>query len=573
MNRRRKTTPCNGRFRFVEGLIMLLTIVTVWRVAELQVVDRPFLQNEGDKRSVRYETIPAHRGIIFDRNGKPIAVSTPVVSIWANPEELVAAGAEVSELARALGVGIRNLRAKFKANARREFIYLKRQIKPTEARRVMALKVPGVYSVDEYRRYYPAGSVAAQLVGLTNIDDQGQEGIELAFDDWLSGEPGKWRILKDRRGHLVREAEVVSSASPGKELMLSIDLRLQYLANKELQQAVRSLKARTGSLVMLDVKTGEILALVNQPTFNPNNRNQLNPADVRNRAITDQIEPGSAIKPLTIAAALESGRYSPHTLIDTTPGKMRLGKDTVSDVRNFGKLDVTGVITKSSNIGVSKIALSLGAEPILSLFQKVGFGQPTGVAFPGESAGFLPYRMKWRPIEIATLAYGYGLTVSPLQLAQAYMVLANGGVFRPVTLLKRDIPPEGTRVMGADVARQVLTMMETVVAPGGTGRRAQLDGYSVAGKTGTVRKLGKAGYSDSRHIGLFVGIAPVEVPRIVMIVVIDSPAGDKYYGGLVAAPVFSRVAGESLRVLGVAPDESGVRTLADVRGRSGDNGR
>ncbi len=565
MNRRRKTTPYKGRFRFVEGLIVLLITVTVWRVAELQVVDRPFLQNEGDKRSVRHETIPAHRGIIFDRNGKPIAVSTPVVSIWANPEELITAGADVSALATALDVKAKDLRKKLRANAKREFIYLKRQIEPAEAKKIMALKVPGVYSIDEYRRYYPAGSVAAQLVGLTNIDDQGQEGIELAFDDWLSGEPGKWRVLKDRRGHLVREAEVVSSASPGKELMLSIDLRLQYLANKELQKAVQSLKARAASLVMLDVKTGEILAMANQPTFNPNNRSRLNPAGVRNRAITDQIEPGSVIKPLTIAAALESGRYSPHTPIDTSPGKMRIGKDTVSDVRNYGKLDVTGVITKSSNIGVSKIALDLGPDTILSLFQKVGFGQSTGVAFPGESTGLLPYRMKWRPIETATLAYGYGLTVSPLQLAQAYMVLANGGVFQPVTLLKRDIPPEGTRVMSADVAHEVLTMMETVVAKGGTGTRAKLDGYSVAGKTGTVRKLGKEGYTDSRHIGSFVGIAPADAPRIVMVVVIDSPANGKYYGGLVAAPVFSRVAGESLRVLGVAPDESGVKTLADVQ--------
>lgn len=564
MNRRRKTTPYTGRFRFVETLVLLLIIVTTCRVAELQVVDRFFLQNEGDKRSVRHETIPAHRGIIFDRNGKPIAVSTPVVSIWANPEELSSADTNLPALASVLGVKVEALRKKLTANASREFMYIKRQIEPTEAKKVMALKVPGVYSVDEYRRYYPVGAVAAQLVGLTNIDDQGQEGIELALDEWLSGEPGKWRVLKDRRGHLVREAEIVRSASPGKELMLSIDLRLQYLANKELQKAFYDLQAKSASLVMLDAKTGEVLAMVNQPTFNPNNRRQLNPASVRNRVITDQVEPGSVIKPFTIVAALESGRYSSHTPIDTSPGIMRIGADTITDVRNYGKLDVTSVISKSSNIGVSKIALDLGPDVIFSLFQRVGFGQSTGVLFPGENIGLLPYRTKWQPIETATLAYGYGFTVSHLQLAQAYMVLANGGIFRPVTLLKRDIPPEGVRVIAADIAKQVLVMMEVVVASG-TGRRAQMDGYSVAGKTGTVRKLGKYGYTDSHHIGSFVGIAPADDPRIVMVVVIDSPSVGKYYGGLVAAPVFSRVAGESLRVLDVPPNESGVKRLSDIQ--------
>ncbi len=554
MNRRKKTTPYQGRYRCVQFLMVLAVLLVGGRVAWLQVIDRPFLQNEGDKRTVREQVISAHRGIIFDRSGSPLAVSTSVTSIWANPRILKDEPDSWPVLARALKISPKALARRLNNASGRGFVYLKRLMEPAEAQKVLDLDIPGVDGLSEYRRFYPAREVAAQLVGLTDIDDRGQEGVELALDNWLAGTPGKMRVIKDRKGRVIREADVLQSAEPGKEIKLSIDLRLQYLAFRELQKAVREHQARTASLVMLDVKTGEVLAMVNQPSFNPNNRSEFSAARARNRAITDQFEPGSVIKPFTVAAALESGRYNSHTPVKTSPGWMRVGRDVVKDVRNFGALDVTGVITKSSNVGVTKLALDIGPEFVVSLFHRVGLGQPTGVAFPGESSGVMPLRNKWKPIEVATLSYGYGISVTALQLAQAYMILANGGEAIPVSILKRDIPVEGEQVLSPDVARNVLDMMKTVTGVKGTGRRGRIEGYTVAGKTGTVKKLGAKGYSDDNYISLFAGVVPADNPRVAMVVVIDGARSGKYYGGVVSAPVFSRVAGETMRVLGVPAD-------------------
>ncbi len=552
-----------GRFFLIYAFFSVVIVALGWRLLDLQVLDNSFLQNQGDKRSVRYESIPAHRGVILDRNGKPLAVSTPVVTIWANPKEMLGANLEPDEqppaidwraLGKKLGTDPKGLRQRINRYSSRDFIYLKRQMTPDKADSVLALKVPGVYHLNESRRYYPAGEVATHTVGFTNVDDHGQEGLELAYDEWLVGKEGRRRTIKDRRGRLVREADVIEGASPGKELMLSIDLRLQYLAYRELKRAVREHNARSGSLVMVDVKSGEILALVNQPSFNPNNRKSIKPSVMRNRAVTDLFEPGSVIKPFTIAAALESGRYTPATQIETTPGTMRVGRNMVRDVRNYGRIDLTTVLAKSSNVGVSKIALDIGHESLLSMYERVGLGATTGAGFPGESGGQIPLRERWSSIETATLAFGYGLTVTPLQLAQAYSVLAAGGIYRPVTPLKRDVIPEGKRVMPQRIADQVMEMTEKVVTHG-TGRRAKVPSYLVAGKTGTVKKVGGDGYLDNRYVASFAGFAPVNDPRLVTVVILDDVGGKAYYGGLIAAPVFSKVTGSALRIMGVRPDE------------------
>jgi len=525
------------------------------RVTQLQVVDRMFLKGEGEKRSIRYQEIHAHRGIIFDRTGRPLAVSTKLVSIWAAPEELEVSDTELARLARLLNIEVGRLKNKLKENKNKDFVYLQRQVPPTDAKEILDLKLRGIYGHDEYKRYYPAGSLASHVVGLTNIDDNGQEGVELSFNKWLSGNPGRKRVSKDRRGWLVREAEIIKSAEPGNELMLSIDLRIQYVAYRELKRAVQDTQAESGALVILDVGTGEVLAMVNQPTFNPNNRIKLQPDTFRNRVVLDQFEPGSVIKPIVITAALMSGLYNPETKINTHPGYYSLGNNTIRDVVNYGEIDISTIIAKSSNVGISKIGASLEDGSLLELFKSLGFGQLTGVAYPGESSGYLPHKRQWSPIDIATLTFGYGLTVSPLQLAQAYMTLANDGLFRPVTLLKVDIPPNGDQVIPESVAKDVISMMKKVVAKGGTGTRAHVDGYQVAGKTGTVRKLQKEGYLNDKHIGSFVGVIPADNPKIVMVVIIDTPTLGKYYGGLVAAPVFQKVASETMRILNI-PRES-----------------
>ncbi|CAM3553756.1 peptidoglycan D,D-transpeptidase FtsI family protein [Parendozoicomonas haliclonae] len=556
-----QTVSYTGRFRLVQAVMVLALLVACGRVAFLHTEDRSFLKGEGDKRTVREEVLPAHRGIIFDRNGTPLAVSTPVISLWFDGRILKKDEPKLPDLAKALGMPEDELKTKVANSAKRGFVYLGRQFKPREAKAVLGLKVPGVYGQPEYKRFYPAGEVTSQLIGLTNIDDNGQEGIELALDEWLSGTPGEVQVIKDRKGQVIREADVLKSAEPGKEVKLSIDLRLQYLAYRELLKAVQEHKATAASLVMLDVKTGEVLAMVNQPSFNPNNRGAMNIAALRNRAITDQFEPGSVIKPFAIAAALESGRYHANSTIKLSPGRLRVGRDTVKDPRDYGTLDLAGILAKSSNVGMTKMALDIGAEPLVSMYQRVGFGQSTGVMFPGESLGVIPLRPKWRPIETATISYGYGITVTTLQLAQAYAVLANKGVSVPISIIRQDVPEVGEQVMAPEIADAVLDMMETVASRDGTARRARIKGYKVAGKTGTSKKLEAGGYSDDNYISLFAGVAPADNPRVAAVIMVDGASAGAFYGGVVAAPVFSRVVEEALRVLGVPPDSAGIKQM------------
>ncbi|MCG7200948.1 penicillin-binding protein 2 [Marinobacter pelagius] len=541
------------RFGTVLGVFLLVVAALAWRLVDLHVVDNEFLRKQGDVRTIRVETIDAHRGVISDRHGEPLAVSTPVQTIWANPSEADPDEPRLTNLARMLDISEGRLRERLRDYAGREFIYLRRKVQPALAREAMALDINGIYSRQEYRRYYPAGEVTAHVVGFTNIDEQGQEGIELAYNDWLSGEPGRKRVLKDNRGRVIKDLTLIRDAQPGHQLELSLDLRLQYLAYRELKAVVTAHEARGGTLVMLDVDTGEILAMVNQGSYNPNDRSQLAAENLRNKAITDLFEPGSTMKPITVAAALESGLYSADDTVDTSPGFRRFGRFTIRDHRNYGVLDLTGIIVKSSNVGISKIASEIGGDVIRDLYSRLGLGQPTGVGFPGEAVGVLPAPPKWRPVEEATLSYGYGMSVNALQLAQAYMVLANGGIRYPLSLLKADEPPRGQRVLSEGVAHEVRQMLGQVVEKG-TGTRAQPGFYTAGGKTGTVHLVGAQGYEDSQYKAIFAGMAPIDNPRIVTVVAVDAPQSGEYYGGEVAAPVFARVMSDALRLLNVKPE-------------------
>jgi len=544
------------RYRIVVALFVLMTLVVIGRLISMYWVDLEFLQGQGDARAIRTDRIAAHRGMIMDRNGEPLSISTPVVSIWVNPREAIVGAETWPRLARALGYKRGELERKITSRSKKSFVYLRRHMPPAQADKILALKVPGVYGQKEYRRYYPAGEVAAHVVGFTDVDDAGQEGVELVFDEWLRGEPGKKRVLKDRYGRVIRDLQAIKTASPGKNLRLTIDSRIQYLAYRQLKEAIARHGAASGSVVVVEVGTGEILAMANQPSYNPNNRLRLNVSHLRNRAVTDVFEPGSTMKPLTVAAALLHKKVTPRTVIDTSPGYLKIGKATIRDHRNYGKIDVTKIITKSSNVGVTKLAFSLPENALRNLFFGVGLGQSTGVEFPGESVGLLPERRKWREIELASLSYGYGLSVTPLQLAQAYSVIANNGKKQPLTLIKENsYPIEGEQVLPAKVSAQVLSMLETVVGKEGTGRRASVDAYSVAGKTGTVHKVGHDGYQDDEYLAVFAGVAPARNPKIVAVVVINEPKGDEYYGGEVAAPVFSGVVSGALRLMNVSPDK------------------
>jgi cell division protein FtsI (penicillin-binding protein 3) len=544
------------RLATVLTTVGVAALALLWRAVDLQVFDRDFLQEQGDARHLRQVSIAAHRGVVVDRNGEPLAISTPVDSVWVNPKLFIQARDRWSELADLLDMSPRAVADLVDSRSGREFVYIRRHIAPERADRIREHHIPGVFLQREYRRYYPTGEVTAHVVGFTDIDDQGIEGVELQYDDWLRGTPGAKRVLKDRLGRTVKDVESLRPPEPGHALRLSIDRRLQYLAYRELKAAVRRHGARSGSAVVLDAKSGEVLAMVNQPSYNPNSLEDRGGARSRNRAVTDVFEPGSTLKPFTIAAALESGKYSPHTRIDTSPGFLRFGTDTVRDHRNYGLIDVAMVLKKSSNVGASLMALSLDPQTHVRLLSAAGFGVTTGSGFPGEAAGILPYRSHWSDIERATLSYGYGVSVTPLQLAHAYTVFANDGLLKPVTFVAdggRDLEP--TRVLDARTARQVRAMLEGVVSAGGTGTRAAVPGYRVAGKTGTAHKAGNGGYAANRYLALFAGMAPASDPRLVMAVVIDEPSVDEYYGGLVAAPVFSRVMAGALRLLNVPPDD------------------
>ena len=559
----RPHTPEKWRFRFVYGIALLLFFIAGGRLFYLTAVDNAFLKNQGEIRAVRTEVIPATRGMILDRRGEPLAVSTPTWTIIANPKALwnvpvdvekkTGPEEEIKRLAEVMGVGRAWLQERFEANKSRSFMYLRRQIPPTEADSIMAANVVGVSKTREYKRFYPAGEVAAHVVGFTNIDDKGQEGIELAFDTALEGVSGRRSFVKDLSGNIISGIGVDQTERPGENIELSIDLRLQYLAYRELKAAVTEHRATSASAVILDVKTGEILAMVNQPSYNPNDRTALEYEDLRNRAVIDLFEPGSTMKPFTVSAALMSGQYTTETKIDTSPGHMRFGRFTIRDARNYGVIDFEELLIKSSNVGASKIALSLPQDAVWNMDYELGMGSPVGIGFPGEASGVLPSHPKWHPSEIATLSYGYGLSVSTLQLAQAYMALGNGGYRVPVTIFKQDVPAQGKQIIPNKVAQDVVEMLEAVVQKG-SGRTAQIPGYRVAGKTGTVHKVGSKGYEYDQYIALFAGLAPASDPRLAMVVMINDPKGREYYGGEVAAPVFSRVMEGALTTLNIYPD-------------------
>ncbi|MEO8492085.1 MULTISPECIES: peptidoglycan D,D-transpeptidase FtsI family protein [unclassified Pseudomonas] len=546
------------RFRLMIGLLALMVGAIVWRIIDLQVVDRDFLIGQGDARSLRHIPIPAHRGLITDRNGEPLAVSTPVTTLWANAKELQTAKEKWPELAAALGQDPKALAERLEAQANKEFIYLVRGLTPEQGQQVLDLKVPGVYGIEEFRRFYPAGETTAHMVGFTDIDDHGREGVELAYDEWLAGVPGKRQVIKDRRGRLIKDVQVTKNAKAGKPLALSIDLRLQYLANRELRNAIIENGAKAGSLVIMDVKTGEILAMVNQPTYNPNNRRNLQPAMMRNRAMIDVFEPGSTMKAISMSAALETGRWKPSDKVEVYPGTLQLGKYTIRDVsRSEGPvLDLTGILINSSNVGMSKVAFDIGGETIYHLAQKIGLGQPTGLDFPGERVGNLPNYRDWKKAETATLSYGYGLSVTAIQLAHAFSVLANNGRMVPLSLIHIDEAPKATQVIPENVAKTMQGMLQQVIeAPRGV-FRAQVPAYHVAGKSGTARKtsVGTKGYAENSYRSLFAGFGPMSDPRYAIVVVIDEPSKAGYFGGLVSAPVFSKVMSGTLRLMNITPD-------------------
>jgi cell division protein FtsI (penicillin-binding protein 3) len=548
--------PMGGlRYGLMLAIVLLGLGLLVGRIVILHVVDRPFLQGQGDARTLRTDPIPAHRGMIADRNGEPLAISTPVVTLWANPQDVPDDPIQRLQLARSLGMELDDLDARLERFASREFMYLRRQLTPQAAQRVLDLRIPGVYRQDEYKRYYPAGEVTAQLLGVTNVDDVGQEGLELAYQPYLAGTPGQRRVLKDRRGRLVRDLEVLREARPGGELTLAIDQRLQYMAYRELKAAVAEHDADGGVVVMMDARTGEVLAMANQPSYNPNNRAGLDPRGLRNQAIVDVFEPGSVMKPLAMAAIMASGQFPRDVVVDTSPGWMRIDRFTIRDIRNYGELDLAGILEKSSNIGMSRLVLELDDPLVPDLYRRLGLGQSPETGFPGESTGTMPAPVRWSRSQWAALSYGYGLSTSALQLASAYTAIANHGERLPPSLLRLPEPPPGEPVIDRAVAHDLLRIMEESVQPGTGARRAMVPGYRVAGKSGTVRKTGAGGYVQDAYRSLFAGIAPVSDPRIVTVVVIDHPRGDSYFGGAVAAPVFSRVVGSALRLLDVPPDQ------------------
>ena len=568
-DRKQPLKVAQWRFYLIAIVMIFLVVVLVLHVASLQVLpntDRgyQFLQDQGESRTLRTEIISAYRGVITDRNGATLAVSTPVSTIWANPKVLMQSPERVPELTQALGLNLAEFKAKLDRYRNKEFMYVVRQLPPQTGQTILSLDIPGVHEQVEYHRYYPAAEVAAHLVGRTDVDDRGQEGMELAYDAWLSGSSGAKEVLKDLRGRTVKELRLLRSAQSGQNLTLSIDLRLQYLAHRELKRAVEDSGARAGSAVIMDVLTGEILAMTNLPTYNPNDRSRSWGEGVRNRVITDNYEPGSIVKPWVVLAALESGKFSVNDVIDTSPGYMMVGSKAIKDHRNYGAMDMAMAIAKSSNIAMTKIAFALEPNQIPDMFSRLGIGQPIGTGFPGEATGSLPYFKAAQRIERANMSYGYALTSTALQAVQAYSVIASGGIKRPVSLLRVDGIPEGERVISENHTKEVVEMLKRVVTADGTGSRANTLSYSVAGKSGTSYKAIAGGYSRDRQIGSFIGMAPVDNPRIVALVIIDEAQGSGVMGngGYVAAPVFSKIAENALRMLQVAPDV--LRKQSDV---------
>lgn len=524
------------------------------RAAWLQLLNPEFYQQQGDARFVRDIPIVASRGAILDRNSETLAASSPVSSVWANPKETLNHPQRVGELAKALGLPRTELMRRLGERADREFVYLRRHMNPDAAAAVVALGIPGVHEQREFRRFYPHGEVMAHVLGFTNIDDQGQEGLELAFDPWLTGRPGAKRVIRNRQGQVIDDVDLLQAAEPGRDLTLSIDRRVQYLAYRELKAALAKNSAKSGSAVVIDIPTGEIVAMVNQPSYNPNARAANQNAARRNRAVTDLLEPGSVIKAMTVAAAMEAGA-DPTRQIDTSPGFFPLHNHTIRDVSNFGMVDMTRLLQKSSNIAATKLALEMSNEHFYDVLHRFGYGQTTGSGFPGEAIGVLSAPRGWGDVEKATISYGYGLSATPLQIAQSYAVLANEGRLLPPTFVRggNAAQPVGRQVIDPQIARSVMGMLETVVAPGGTATTAAVAGYRVAGKSGTTRQSIPGGYQQ-RYVSVFAGVVPVHHPRFAMVVVVHDPSEGIYYGGLVAAPVFHSVMDGALRLMDVPPD-------------------
>ncbi|WP_367345089.1 peptidoglycan D,D-transpeptidase FtsI family protein [Stenotrophomonas bentonitica] len=566
-NRARNSFNLRQRLKWVGLALGLCSVSLVGRAAYVQLVNSDFYQRQGEARYLRELPINTSRGMITDRNGEPVAVSTPVASIWVNPQELMRAPDRIPELATALGMPLDELSTKLSQKADKEFMYLRRRINPDDAEKVVALKIPGVASQREFRRFYPQGEAMAHVLGFTNIDDRGQEGLELAFDEWLRGKAGAKRVIRNRKGDTV-ESDLLRAAEPGKDLTLSIDRRIQFLAFKELRNALIENKAAGGSMVIMDVATGEVLAMVNLPTYNPNSVGGAAPDTRRNRAVTDLVEPGSTMKPLTIASALQSGVVTKDTTVDTNPGYMAIGRYTIKDVpRNNGVLNVTGVITRSSNIGAAKIAAKMPDQVFYDHVHSFGYGSSPHSGFPGESAGVFPRPARWSGSSKTTMSYGYGLNVTPLQIATAYSALGNGGKLIAPTFVKGQ-RNEGKQIIDENVAKEVVAMMETVVTQGGAKQAAVL-GYHVAGKTGTARKAGPGGYERGHYNALFAGVVPASNPRFATVIVINDPQAGKYYGGLVSAPVFHNVMEGALRLMDVPPDDIDSWLAAQQSGKMG----
>lgn len=548
------------RYYLVMLILASLPILLLVKIAQLQILPSQergvdFLQHQGDSRAIRNITIPAYRGLITDRNGEPLAISTPVTAIVANPKNIQKS--DIERLSLALKISESQLQSRLQRYRNKSFMYLVQQLPNDEAEKILKLNIPGVSGQQRYKRFYPAGEVTAQLVGFTNYLDIGQEGMELAYDDWLTGEPGKKKVVLDKNRRVINDISLIQAARSGEDLRLSIDLRVQYAAYRALKKAVKKHNAKSGSVVVLDVNSGEVLAMVNQPSFNPNDRSKLRQSSVRNRAITDLMEPGSTVKPFTVLAALESGQFSAQSRIDTNPGYLKVDYKTFVDPSNYGELNLAEVLTKSSQVGTTKVALALDPDSTRDLFQRVGFGEVMGTGFPGETLGSLPAYRKWHPVTQATFAFGYGLSVSSLQLARAYAVLANDGLRKEISMVALDSEPEGLRVINAATTKEVRHMLRAASSHKGTGRRAMIDGYSVGGKTGTLHKVKvDGGYDDNRYMSVFAGLSPISSPRLATVVVIDEPRQGDYFGGLVAAPVFSEITGNALRLMQVTPDET-----------------
>lgn len=561
MNLKTKAAFIPWRFYLVLSIIFLAVAGLGFRIFDLAILDQHFLRHQGDERFLRMVSTPGFRGMMVDRNGFPLAVSTSVYSVWANPQEFVTDHDQLKALATLLSMKPKDIMQLIKRQqkTKREFVYLKRALSPEVSNQIKVLNIPGVYLQQEYRRYYPEGEVTAHVTGFTNIDDKGQEGLELNYDNWLAGEPGKKWVIKDRIGRVIADVKEIQQQKPGRDLVLSIDRRIQYLAYRELLAGVKENQAESGSVVVLDIRTGEVLAMVNQPSFNPNNHGAYTSDAFRNRAVTDTFEPGSTIKAFTVASGLELGKYQPDSVINTSPGWMRVGHNVVKDEKDNGDLSLGQLLQISSNMGAAKIVLSLPPNELWTMLHRVGFGETTGSGFPGEQDGQLVKHDPWGAFTLATLSFGYGLSATTLQLARAYEVLGNQGVRLPVSLLRLDKPPQGERVMDAKVAKDMLLLLEAVLQKG-PGHEAYVPGYRVAGKTGTSKKVGAGGYERHRYMSSFVGIAPITNPRLVIAVVINDPRGKRYYGGYVSGPVFSRIMEGALRLLDVAPDE---QTLAE----------